>query len=131
MNLLKIVVLALGCCGACLAATKSSESIIGIWRAVKAESSDPKYRNPTGELEMKFAEGGVVTLKMRGLEDGGPAARTMEGKFTLLPPDRVTITLDGSTQERYRYRFKDGQLRMEHMDFPITNTLNRLKEFSL
>ena len=130
MNRFKILTVALTC-AACLAAAKSTDSIIGFWRTVKSESSDKKDQNPTGELEMRFADTGVVTVRLRDPANGAATTQTIEGKFTLISPDRVTITLDGRTQERYRYRFKDGQLRMEHMDFPITNTLKRLERFSL
>lgn len=130
MNRFKILVILLSWAVACIAASKGSDSIIGIWRFIKSESSVPTYRNPTGELEMQFAEGGIITVKMRDLDNGGPITQTMKGKFTLAPPDQVTISLDGTTQERYRYRFKDGQLRMEHMDYPVTNSLKRLERFS-
>ena len=130
MNRFKILAVALGCV-VCLAAAKSTDTIIGFWRTVKSESSDSKYRNPTGELEMQFTDTGLVVVKMRDPANGAASTQTIEGKFTLTPPDRVSISLDGTTQERYRYLFRDGQLRMEHLDYPVTNTLKRLKSFSL
>src|SRR5438094_357186 len=74
-----------------------TDSIIGFWRTVKSESSDKKDQNPTGELEMRFADTGVVTLKLRDPANGAATTQTIEGKFTLVSPDRVTITLDGRT----------------------------------
>jgi hypothetical protein len=128
----QILAIVIGCTLSLAAVNKEPDPIIGFWRAVKSESSDSKYQNPTGEMEMQFADGGAVTVKMRDPTNGGAApTQTIEGKFTITPPDRVTITLDGTTQEHYRYLFKDGQLRMEHLDYPVTNTLKRLKAFSL
>jgi hypothetical protein len=131
MTRIKILAVLLGCILS-IAAAKDTDTIIGFWRAVKSESSDSKYQNPSGEMEMQFAEGGVITVKMRDAVDSGAAAtQTIVGKFKLTPPDRITITLIGTTEERYRYLFKDGQLRMEHQQYPVTNTLKRLKGFSL
>ena len=107
------------------------DSIIGVWRFVKSESSDKRYRAPSGELEMQFHDGGAAMIKLKDPSTGLREVQTLNGKFRLTPPDRVTITLNGETHERYRYRFEDGNLRMEHMDFPVTNILRRLKEFSL
>src|SRR4051794_9565487 len=116
MNRIKILTIAL-CCVVCLAATKSADTIIGFWRVAKSESADSKYQNPTGELEMQFAKGGSVIVKTRDPANGAATTQTIEGKFTQTPPDRVTIILDGTTQERYRFVFSDGQLRMEHLDY--------------
>ena len=113
-----------------LAATNSDDSIIGYWRLIKSEKNDPAYHSPGGELEMKFASGGSLIVKFRDQAGGTNAPRIAVGKFALAPPDRITMSLYSTNEEHYRYEFKDGQLRMEHLDYPVTNTLKRLKEFS-
>jgi hypothetical protein len=112
-------------------AATTNDSVIGYWRTVKSESNDPDYRSPKGELEMRLATGGAVIVKFRSGTSATNDTYMVVGKFTLIPPDRITITLDNKTEEHYRYLFKDGQLRMEHLDYAVTNTLKRLKAFSL
>jgi hypothetical protein len=50
-----LFVLAVACAATCLAAA-TGDSIIGFWRAVKSESSDPDYRSPNWELEIQFRD---------------------------------------------------------------------------
>jgi hypothetical protein len=106
-------------------------SIIGIWRVVSQESGDPAYDKPTGELEMQFADGGVVTAKFRDSTNVAATVETMTGKYVLVPPDRLNVTFIGTTEDRYRYSFFVGGLQMEQLDYSITNTLRRLAKFSL
>jgi hypothetical protein len=130
MKSFQMLILTLACFF-CVAATSVTNSVIGVWRSVKTESSDPAYQHPTGELEMQFTADGAITVKLRDPAHGAATTQTIEGKFTLIPPDRVTFTFNGTTQDRYRYSFVAGELRMEHLDFPVTNTLKRLEKFSL
>ena len=106
-------------------------SIIGIWRDVNAESSDPRYNEPTGEVEIQFAADGVVTARFRDSTNVAAKVQTMVGKFTLIPPDQINLAFIGAAQDRYRCSFAGGDLRMEHLDYPITNTLKRVEKFSL
>src|SRR5262245_15140981 len=110
-----------------LAATNNDDSVIGYWRLTKSERNDPAHPNPRGELEMKFASGGSLIVKFRDQVGATNGPRIAVGKFTLVPPDRLTMSLYSTNEEHYRYEFKDGQLRMEHLDYPVTNTLKRLK----
>jgi hypothetical protein len=130
MKNLRILVLVLACAFG-VGATTGPASIIGIWRAVKSENSDPASKQPTGDMEMQFTTNGIVTIKMREPANGDGTTQTMQGKFTLSAPDRITFILNGTTQERYRYVFVGTRLRMEHLDFPVTNTLERIDKFSL
>jgi hypothetical protein len=114
-----------------LAAADSDQSIIGYWQLIRSERNDPNYHRPNGDVEMKFTDNGALIIKFRDPVAATNGIRMVVGKFTLVPPDRVTMSLDGQTEEHYRYLFKEGQLRMEHLDQPITNTLTRLKGFSL
>jgi hypothetical protein len=114
-----------------LAAADSQESIIGYWQLIRSEKNDPNYHRPNGDVEMKFTSNGALIIKFRDPTAATNGTRMVVGKFTLVPPDRVTMSLEGQTEEHYRYLLKEGELRMEHLEQPITNTLKRLKEFSL
>jgi len=113
-----------------VAATNSDESVLGYWRLIKSERNEPDHHNPSGELEMKFVSGGTLIVKFRDQSSATNSARIVVGKFSLVPPDRITMSLDNNAEEHYRYLLQDGQLRMEHLDHPVTNTLKRLKAFS-
>ncbi|MDB6121160.1 MAG: hypothetical protein JWQ71_153 [Pedosphaera sp.] len=131
MNRALIVILTLGLLISTTAAERAKESIIGVWRFTKSESSDKKYKNPTGDMEMEFREGGKYVMKYVAPKAGVKQVQTVEAKFTLIAPDRVNVSLDGKTQEKYRYKFNGGLLQLEHTEFPVTNTFKRIDKFTL
>ena len=106
-------------------------TIIGFWRVTKSESSDKSYQNPSEQMEMEFHEGGTYFVKYLDPAGDIKQTQTFEGKFTLISPDRVNISIDGKTQEKYRYVLTEGQLRLEHLEYSVTNTLKRVTKFSL
>lgn len=113
-----------------LSATTNTNSLTGFWRIVKSESNDAD-RQVTGEGEMQFATNGLLIFKIRDPDGGVTNTQTIVGKYTLIQPDQITLTLNGTTKERYRYLFRGGQLRFEHLEYGVTNTLTRLTNFSL
>jgi hypothetical protein len=115
-----------------LAAAPGEDSVIGYWRLVKSERANPdSSQKPSPELEMRFAGSGLLLIKFRDQTAATNGTRMAAGKFTLIPPDRLTMSLNSEAEEHYRYSITTGQLRLEHLDLPITNTFKRLKEFSL
>jgi hypothetical protein len=115
-----------------LAAADAEDSIIGYWHLVKSEHGNTDSgQKPSPELEMRFASSGLLLIKFRDQSAATNGTRMVAGQFKLVPPDRITLNLNSDAEEHYRYSVTAGQLRMEHLDQPVTNTLKRLKQFSL
>jgi hypothetical protein len=113
------------------AAERAPETILGFWHLTKLESSDKRFKNVSGDMEMEFREGGKYVMKYVAPKAGVKQVQTVEAKFTLIAPDRVNVSLDGKIQEKYRYKFNSGFLQLERLDAPVTNTLKRIDKFLL
>jgi hypothetical protein len=131
MKSIRILLLTVGCLVSLRAADGKKESIIGIWRFVKFETTNKKFPTPTGDMEMEFREGGGYLMKYVAPKAGITNVQIVKGKFTQPATNRVDISVDGKTQERYKYQITGETIRMEHLDFPVVQTLKRADKFTL
>ncbi|MGA2245732.1 MAG: hypothetical protein ABSH48_12090 [Verrucomicrobiota bacterium] len=115
-----------------------TNSIIGYWRTTKVEGIGmTKYITDT-EV-MHFATNGVVSIRFRNSANSEP--ETVDAKFSVFPKDRLNIKFGDARNPSklimptklltaYRYHLVGNELQMEHLQFPMTNTLERVDNFT-